>query len=122
LARGPLTSWKALVFAMFIIADTYSLAKPDKDQAIEVINGFYDDMQNHFIHKVIIDDHKMSDTAEIQSVSDKFHDLSRVRFAQYGEKFKQDIADPMALSCPATVSYLLDNLFIHPSITKKKFT
>ena len=117
--QRPIDIVEALVFAMFIIADTYSLAKPDKDEAIEVINGFYDDMQNHFIQKVIIDDHKMSDAAEIQSVSDKFHDLSRGRFAQYGEKFKQDISDPMALSCPATVSYLLDNLFIQP-ITKEE--
>jgi hypothetical protein len=112
--QKPIDIVEALVFAMFIIADTYSLAKPEKDQAIEVINGFYEDMQNHFMHKVIIKDHKITDAAEIQSVSDKFYDLSRARFAQYGEKFKEDISDPMALSCPATVSYLLDNLFIQP--------
>jgi hypothetical protein len=115
----PLDIVEALVFAMFIIADTYSLAKPEKDQALEVIHGFYDDMQNYFIQKVIIEDHKITDATEIQSVADKFHDLSRSRFAQYGEKFKQDISDPMALSCPATVSYLLDNLFIQP-ITKQE--
>ncbi len=116
----PIDIVEALVFAMFIIADTYSLAKPDKDQAMEVIHGFYDDMQNYFIHKVIIEDHKITDAAEIQSVADKFHDLSRSRFAQYGEKFKQDISDPMALSCPATVSYLLDNLFIQPLNNEEK--
>jgi hypothetical protein len=115
----PIDIVEALVFAMFIIADTYSLAKPEKDQALEVIHGFYDDMQNYFIRKVIIEDHKITDTAEIESVAAKFHDLSRSRFAQYGEKFKQDISDPMALSCPATVSYLLDNLFIQP-ITKQE--
>jgi len=120
LGQKPIDIVEALVFAMFIIADTYSLAKPDKDQAIEVINGFYDDMQNHFINKVIIDEHKITDAAEIQSVSDKFHDLSRGRFAQYGEKFKQDISDPMALSCPATVSYLLGNLFIQPLNNEEK--
>ena len=112
--QKPIDVVEALAFAMFIIADTYSLAKPDKDRAIEVIHGFYDDMQNYFIEKVIIADHHMSDAAEIQSVSDQFHDLSRERFGQYGEKFKQDISDPMALSCPGTVSYLLDNLFIQP--------
>ncbi len=111
-AQNPIDIVEALVFAMFIIADTYSLAKPDKDQALAVIHGFYDDMQNHFMNKVIIEDHKITDAAEIQSVSDKFYDLSRSRYAQYGEKFKQDIADPLALSCPTTVSYLLDNLFI----------
>ena len=37
-----------------------------------------------------------------------------------GEKFKQDISDPMALSCPATVSYLLDNLFIQPLNNEEK--
>jgi hypothetical protein len=115
----PIDIVEALVFAMFIIADTYSLAKPDKDQAIEVINSFYEDMQNYFIHKVIIEDHKMSDATEIESVAAQFHDLSRSRFAQYGEKFQQDISDPLALSCPATVSYLLDNLFIQP-ITKQE--
>ena len=118
--QRPIDIVEALVFAMFIIADTYSLAKPEKDQAMEVINGFYDDMQNYFIHKVIIDDHQIADATEIQSVSDKFHDLSRDRFAQYGEKFKQDISDPMALSCPATVSYLLDNLFIQPLNNEEK--
>jgi hypothetical protein len=110
----PIDIVEALVFAMFAIADTYAMVKPEKDQALEVIHGFYDDMQKYFIHKVIIDDHKITDAAEIQSVADKFHDLSRSRFAQYGEKFQQDISDPMALSCPATVSYLLDNLFIQP--------
>jgi hypothetical protein len=118
--QKPIDIVEALVFAMFIIADTYSLAKPEKDQAREVINGFYDDMQNYFINKVIIDDHQIADATEIQSVSDKFYDLSRSRFAQYGEKFKQDISDPMALSCPTTVSYLLDNLFIQPLNNEEK--
>ncbi|MDP2046649.1 MAG: hypothetical protein Q8L00_10600 [Deltaproteobacteria bacterium] len=116
----PIDIVEALAFAMFIIADTYSLAKPDKDQALEIIHSFYDDMQNYFIHKIIIEDHKITDAAEIESVADKFHDLSRSRFEQYGEKFKQDISDPMALSCPATVSYLLDNLFIQPLNNEEK--
>ena len=77
-------------------------------------------MQNHFIQKIIIRDHQITDAAEIQAVSDKFYDLSRARFAQYGEKFKQDISDPMALSCPTTVSYLLDNLFIQPLNNEEK--
>jgi hypothetical protein len=118
--QKPIDIVEVLVFAMFIIADTYSLAKPEKDQAREVIHGFYDDMQNYFIHKVIIDDHQIADATEIQSVSDQFHDLSRDRFTQYEKKFKQDISDPMALSCPATVSYLLDNLFIQPLNTEEK--
>ena len=118
----PIDIVEALVFAMFIIADTYSLAKPDKDLALEVIHGFYDDMQNYFIHKVIMGDHQMSDAAEIQSVADQFHDLSRSRFAQYGEKFHQDISDPTALSCPATVSYLMDNLFIQPLTNEEKIS
>lgn len=120
LAQKPIDIVEALVFAMFIIADTYALAKPDKDQAREVIHGFYDDMQNHFMNKVIIADHKITDATEIQSVSDKFHDLSRSRYAQYGERFKQDVSDPLALSCPATVSYLLDNLFIQPLNNEEK--
>jgi hypothetical protein len=111
---------EALVFAMFIIADTYALAKLDKDQAREVIHGFYDDMQSHFIEKVIIADHQIADAAEIQSVADKFHDLSRGRFAQYGEKFKQDIADSMGMKCSTMVNYLLDNLFITPLTTEEK--
>ncbi len=118
--QKPIDIVEALVFAMFIIADTYALAKPDKDQALEVIHGFYDDMQSYFIHKVIIADHKIADAAEIQSVADKFYDLSRGRYAQYGEKFKQDISDPIALSCPTTVSYLLDNLFIQPLNQEEK--
>jgi len=120
LAQKPIDIVEALVFAMFIIADTYALAKPDKDQAREVIHGFYDDMQNHFINKVIIADHNITDATEIQAISDKFYDISRSRYAQYGEKFKQDVADPMALSCPATVSYLLDNLFIEPLNNEEK--
>jgi hypothetical protein len=119
-AQKPIDIVEALVFAMFILADTYALAKSDKDQAREVIHGFYDDMQNHFINKVIIADHQITDATEIQSVSDKFYDLSRRRYAQYGEKFKQDISDPMALSCPTTVSYLLDNLFIQPLNNEEK--
>jgi hypothetical protein len=118
--QHPIDIVEALAFAMFIIADTYSLAKPEKDQALDVIHGFYDDMQNYFIKKVISEDHQIADATEIQSVADKFHDLSRSRFAQYGEKFHQDISDPTALSCPTTVSYLLDNLFIQPLNKEEK--
>jgi hypothetical protein len=116
----PIDIVEALVFAMFIIADTYSLAKPDKDQALEVIHGFYDDMQDYFIDKVVITDHQIADATEVKSVSDKFYDLSRGRFTQYEKKFKQDISDAMALSCSTTVSYLLDNLFIQPLNTEEK--
>jgi hypothetical protein len=111
---------EALVFAMFIVADTYALAKSDKEQAREVIHGFYDDMQEFFVNKVVIEDHKISDPEEIQSVSDKFYELSRERFGQYGEKFQQDISDPASLSCPTTVSYLFDNLFISPLTNEEK--
>jgi hypothetical protein len=110
----PIDIVEALVFAMFIVADTYSLAKPDQDKAIEVINSFYDDMQNHFIDRVIIKDYQITDAAEIQSVANKFYDLCRGRFGEYGEKFKQDISEPGALSCPNTGIYFLDNLFIQP--------
>ena len=116
----PINIVEALIFAMFIIADTYSLAKPEKDLAREVIHSFYDDMQNFFINKVIIKDHKITEATAIQSVSDKFHDLSRDRFFQYGEKFKQDIADSMGMKCSTTVNCLLDNLFIQPLNTADK--
>jgi hypothetical protein len=117
---SPIDIVEALIFAMFIIADTYSLAKPDKEKAIEVIHGFYDDMRDHFIAKVVIKDFNLSDAAEIEGVAAKFHDLSRGRFHEYGAKFKEDISDPMSMSCPLTVSYLLDNLFIQPLEKEEK--
>ncbi len=116
----PIDIVEALAFAMFIIADTYSLARPEKDLAIEVIHQFYADMQDHFIEKIVIKDHDISDAEEIRAVGDKFHDLSRDRFAEYGEKFKEDISDPMSMSCPLTVSYLLDNLFLEPINKEEK--
>ncbi len=118
--QNPIDIVEALVFAMFIIADTYSLAKPEKDQALEVIHGFYDDMQNHFIEKVIISDRQVTDEAEIQSVSEMFHDLSRNRFELYKEKFQQDIADSLGAKCSTTVNTLLDHLFIEPLTTAEK--
>lgn len=105
---------EALVFGMFVVADTFSLAQPDKEQAIEVIHNFYDDMRDYFINQVIIKDYQVAEAQEIEAVAAKFHDLSRVRFSAYGEKFQQDLTDPMAGSCPTTVNYLLDNLFIEP--------
>jgi hypothetical protein len=116
----PIDIVEALAFAMFILADTYSLAKPDKEQAIEVIHGFYDDMRDHFINKVIIKDFNLSDAAEIQAAAAKFHDLSRGRFNEYGGKFKEDVSDPLLMSCPTTVSYFLDNLFIEPIAKEEK--
>jgi hypothetical protein len=116
----PIDIVEALVFAMFIIADTYSLAKPEKDQAVEIIHNFYDDMQSRFINNIIIKDFNPVDADEIQAVAAQFHDLSRDRFTEYGDRFKQDVADPMNLSCATTVSYLLDNLFIQPLEKEEK--
>ena len=119
-AESPIDIVEALAFAMYIIAETYSLAKPDKEQAIAEIHAFYEDMQDHFIKQVIVRDHQVDDEAEIQAVAAKFHDLSRDRFHEYGAKFKEDIADPMSMSCPVTVNYLLDNLFIEPITPEEK--
>ncbi len=119
-ADQPIDIVEALAFAMFVVADTYSLAKPEKEQAIAVIHGFYDDMQDYFINQVIIRDRQVAEAEEIEAVAAKFHELSRGRFAEYGEKFKQDILDPMAMSCPITVGYLLDNLFIEPLTKEEK--
>ena len=98
----PIDIVEALVFAMFIVADTYSLAKRDQDQAIAVIHGFYDEVQDYFIKQVIIKDHQITDADEIQALADKFHDLSRGRFAEYGERFKQDISGPHGHVLPGT--------------------
>ena len=99
---------------MFIVADTYSLAKCDQEQAIAVIHGFYDEVQDYFIKQIIIKDRQVAEADEIQALAAKFHDLSRRRFEEYGARFKQDILDPMSMSCPETVTYFLDNLFIEP--------
>jgi hypothetical protein len=111
---------EALVFAMFVVADTYSLAKTDKDRAIAVINSFYDEVQDYFIDRVVIRDHQVSDPEEIRALGAKFHGLSRGRFTDYGKRFRQDISDPIAMSCPATVSYFLDNIFIEPLTKPEK--
>lgn len=114
LADRPIDLVEALAFAMFIVADTYSLAKCDQDQAIAVIHGFYDEVQDYFIQQIIIKDRQVTEADEIQALAAKFHDLSRRRFEEYGARFKQDILDPMSMSCPETVTYFLDNLFIEP--------
>ena len=119
-AESPIDIVEALAFAMYIIAETYSLAKPDKEQAIAEIHAFYENMQDHFVKQVIVRDHQVDDEAEIQAVAEKFHDLSRDRFHEYGAKFKEDIADPLSMSCPVTVNYLLDNLFIEPITPEEK--
>ena len=80
LADQPIDLVEALAFAMFIVADTYSLAKCDQDQAIAVIHGFYDEVQDYFIKQIIIKDRQVADADEIQALADKFHDLSRRRF------------------------------------------
>jgi len=113
-ADNPIDIVEALTFVMFIAADTYSLAKADKEKAIAVIHGFYEEVQDYFLQRVIIRDRQVTEAEEIQAVADKFHDLSRRRFQEYGERFKQDVSDPLSMSCPATVTYFLDNLFIEP--------
>jgi hypothetical protein len=116
----PIDIVEALIFAMFLTADTYALAKPEKDQAIALINSFYEDMQDYFLKKIIIKDYQVTDAAEIEALAAKFYDLSRNRFAEYGEKFQQDLADPMEMSCRGTAVYLMDNLFIDPLTDDEK--
>ena len=119
-AEKPIDLVEALAFAMFIVADTYSLAKCDKDKAIAVIHGFYDEVQDYFIKQIIMQDRQVTDADEIQALAAKFHDLSRRRFDEYGARFKQDVLDPMSMSCPETVTYFLDNLFVEPLNKAKK--
>jgi hypothetical protein len=110
----PIDIVEALIFGMFLTADTYALAHPEKDRAIALINAFYEDMQDYFIKRIIIKDYQVTEAAEIEALAAKFYDLSRSRFAEYGEKFQQDLADPMERSCRGTAVYLMENLFIDP--------
>ena len=103
---------EALAFAMFIVADTYSLAKCDKDRAIAVIHGFYDDVQDYFIKQIIIKDHQIADADEIQALADKFHDLSRRRFDGIWRKIQTGyFRTPWSMSCPELqwITYLSPN-------------
>lgn len=118
--KKPIKIVELIAFAMYIIADTYILAKSDKNKAKEILKSFYYDVHNYFINDIIINDQEITDIEDIHSISDKFHDIINRRFLEYTDKFQQDIFRPLALSCPNTVNYLLDNLFMKPISKKDK--
>ena len=66
-----------------------------------MIHGFYDEVQDHFINKVIIagapNDRGRRDSGHGRI---NFTTSADASFDEYGEKFKQDILDPMSMSCP----------------------
>ena len=117
--QKPINIVELIVFAMYLIADTYILAKSDKHNAKEILNSFYYDIHDYFINDIVIKDQKITDMEDIQSISNKLYDIICCRFLEYAEKFKQDIFRPLALSCPNTVSHLMDNLFVKP-LSKKE--
>ncbi len=117
--QKPINIVELIVFALYIIADTYILAKSDKTKAKDILDRFYYDIHNYFINYIVIKDQKITDMEDIQSISNNFYDIFCLRFLEYSDKFKQDIFRPLALSCPNTVSHLMDNLFLKPLSNKE---
>ena len=88
----PVRTLEIIMFAMFIITETYELSKRGNKES-ESLNIFHHDMFNYFANEHLIKNMAVDKNA-IFEFEDKFYDTVGKRYAEYRQHFKEDLNNP----------------------------
>lgn len=107
----PIRIIELIVFGMFIVTETYSLAKKKSEKAEPQLDQFHLDMTNYVTKEYFLKDNK--DVDEIFELQDKFYDLVGIRYKEYRQLFSEDWSNP-GTTFSKTVGAFIRHLFDEP--------
>jgi hypothetical protein len=93
LAGKPIKIIEALIFAMFVVTETYTAAKKGLEQARESLDLFHQDMVEHMFKEFLYKDKKAKDMEEVQARFQEMRELINLRYQEYRKNFLEDYQD-----------------------------
>jgi hypothetical protein len=93
LGTKPIKIIEALIFAMFVVTETFSAAKKGLDQARESLDLFHEDMVEYMFKEYLYKDQKAKDMEEVQARFQEMRELINRRYQEYRQNFLEDYQD-----------------------------
>jgi hypothetical protein len=93
LGQKPIKILEAIIFAMFVITETFSAAKKGLDQARESLDLFHEDMVEYMFQEYLYKDQKAKDIDEIKARFQEMRELINRRYQEYRQNFLEDYQD-----------------------------
>ncbi len=109
----PIDVLELIIFAMFVVTDTYTLSQKGLDKASRQLDQFHLDMVNHVTDKYFLKENTGKDTKGMFAFRDQFYDAIGNRYTEYRRLFTEDLNNPGTVYSK-TVRALLNHLFAEP--------
>jgi hypothetical protein len=87
LTGQPIKIIEALIFAMFVVTETFTAAKKGLDQARESLDRFHQDMVEYMFTEYLYKDKKAKDMEEVQARFQEMKELINQRYTEYRQSF-----------------------------------
>jgi hypothetical protein len=93
LGQKPIKIIEALVFAMFLVTETYTAAKRGPEAAREGLDPFHEDMVEYIFKEYFYKNAKARDMEEVEARMQELNQLINDRYQEYRQNFYEDYQD-----------------------------
>jgi hypothetical protein len=93
LGAKPIKIIEALVFAMFVVTETYASARQGPEKARGELDRYHEDMIEYILKEYFFKDAKAKDMAEVKGRIEELKGLINERYQEYRQNFYEDYQD-----------------------------
>ncbi len=94
----PIDTIEIIIFAMFIVTETYILAKKEAAKTTEALDKFHLEMFNYVTNKYFLKQHASDDEEKLlewhSHWHDHFYDTIASRYTEYRKLLQKDLSNP----------------------------
>jgi hypothetical protein len=109
----PIKALEFIIFAMFVVTESYTLTQKRLDKASPQLDQFHLDMVDYVTNEYFLKENAVEDTNDIFAFHDQFYDVVATRYAEYRRLLAKDLSNP-ATVYSKTLGALLNHLFAEP--------
>jgi hypothetical protein len=93
LGQQPIKIVEALVFAMFVVTETFTAVKKGLEEARAELDRFHEDMIEYIFTEYYYKTNKAKDTAEVETRFQELNQLINNRYQEYRQDMLEDYHD-----------------------------
>ncbi len=90
LGQTPIKILEAIIFAMFVVTESYVSVKKGVDPARDALNLFHEDMVEHIFKEYLFKNQKARDMEELKANVEGLSNLINQRYQEYRHNFLED--------------------------------
>ncbi len=113
LGQKPIKIVEALVFAMFVVTETFTSVKKGLEEAREGLDRFHEDMIEYIFKEYFYKTVKAKDMTEVEARFEELNQLINERYQEYRQNFYEDYHDQQ-VSFGRTFNSLTNHLLGEP--------